>query len=248
MIDVSETRVPVPRVVDDLPNGSEQSGPEFFSEGPVGAGRWPPTKYLIWYSQIIDRARGRQLPRCYTEVHHIKPRSLGGGNEDTNLVRLTYREHFLVHWILTKICSGGDLRRMQRALFAMTMPLSGNRIISGWQFELAKRAVRDLELDPALEAKWLESYRAEQEAKRLRSIARSIEEIRKTVRGKRALEKIVIPAKSKAKDLSAIASKFLSTHKKRRNVRRNEKPIFDQSLPRAERVRLWNAWVEGDGG
>jgi len=39
------------------------------------------------------------------ERHHIKPRSLFPelSKEKTNIVKLTYREHYICHWLLTKI-------------------------------------------------------------------------------------------------------------------------------------------------
>jgi hypothetical protein len=109
-------------------------------------------KYLVWYEALIEKARWRDIQSPYTEVHHIKPKSMGGGNEPANLVRLTYREHFLAHWLLTKICVGSDLRKMQRALFAMTLLCSRERIVASWQFEIAKRAVKDMHLSNALRA------------------------------------------------------------------------------------------------
>lgn len=39
---------------------------------------------------------------CYTENHHILPRSLGGSNLKSNLIRLSARKHFLAHYLLTK--------------------------------------------------------------------------------------------------------------------------------------------------
>lgn len=36
------------------------------------------------------------------ETHHIVPKCLGGTDDKTNLVHLTYREHFLAHRLLTK--------------------------------------------------------------------------------------------------------------------------------------------------
>ena len=39
----------------------------------------------------------------YTERHHIVPKSFGGSNNRTNLVRLTARDHFLCHYLLCKI-------------------------------------------------------------------------------------------------------------------------------------------------
>ena len=64
------------------------------------------TKYYSWYSAICQRAITRNLPNTvYTEKHHILPKSLYpeySKNKD-NIVRLTGREHFICHWLLTKI-------------------------------------------------------------------------------------------------------------------------------------------------
>lgn len=57
--------------------------------------------YRKHYDSLMKKARERDwrlLP--YFERHHIVPRSEGGGNEDTNLIKLTAREHFLAHWFL----------------------------------------------------------------------------------------------------------------------------------------------------
>lgn len=60
-------------------------------------------KYTKWYEQIIENARNRVLPTgTYTESHHIIPKSFGGPNTKENLVRLTAREHFIVHALLWK--------------------------------------------------------------------------------------------------------------------------------------------------
>lgn len=115
-------------------------------------------KYQRWYDALMDRARAREIPACYTEQHHIVPRSIGGTDLPVNLVRLTYREHFIAHWLLTKFSVGANLRKMQRALFAMTMPTHGRRIVAGWQFAIAKTAIRDLELDPEAERLWYERW------------------------------------------------------------------------------------------
>ena len=58
--------------------------------------------YQKIYDQIIDRAREREL-NGYRERHHILPRCMGGDDSPENLVELTAREHFLCHWLLTKI-------------------------------------------------------------------------------------------------------------------------------------------------
>lgn len=58
--------------------------------------------YIDVYNKItLNR---KDLPKeTYGEIHHIWPRSLGGGNEPVNLVRLTAKEHYVAHHLLTKI-------------------------------------------------------------------------------------------------------------------------------------------------
>jgi hypothetical protein len=60
-------------------------------------------KYTTIYYQIIDKAKLRKIPNTYYEKHHIIPKSLGGTNKKENLVALTAREHFICHWLLTKM-------------------------------------------------------------------------------------------------------------------------------------------------
>lgn len=63
--------------------------------------------YQRIHDQIIARAKSED--RCkikggvYYERHHIIPKCLGGNNTKENLVLLTGREHFLVHWLLAEI-------------------------------------------------------------------------------------------------------------------------------------------------
>lgn len=61
--------------------------------------------YQKIHNQIIDRARTRVL-KGYKERHHIVPRCLGGTNDDSNLIDLTAREHFVVHRLLSKMYGG----------------------------------------------------------------------------------------------------------------------------------------------
>ena len=58
--------------------------------------------YKNIYQNIIDK-RKTQVPDIYTETHHILPRSLGGSDEQENLVKLTAREHFICHYLLAKM-------------------------------------------------------------------------------------------------------------------------------------------------
>jgi hypothetical protein len=96
---------------------------------------WPnkilQNKYTRWYEQIIENALKRNLPVTrakkktyanlgYTEVHHIIPRSFGGSDDPGNLIRFTAREHFICHWLLTKMTAGDDRNKMLTAFVLMT--------------------------------------------------------------------------------------------------------------------------------
>lgn len=64
-------------------------------------------KYEKWYTDITTRGQTRII-ETYTESHHIIPESLGGDDSPENLTKLTAREHFICHWLLTKIYKDGD--------------------------------------------------------------------------------------------------------------------------------------------
>lgn len=78
------------------------------------------TKYTRWYYAIIKK-RAVLEDTAGTEVHHIIPRSLGGGDAQDNLVRLSYHDHAWCHWLLTKMTSGSDLAKMRYALNMMNV-------------------------------------------------------------------------------------------------------------------------------
>lgn len=58
--------------------------------------------YTKIYNSLVERAKNRTITG-YTEVHHIIPRCLGGGDEKENLAVLTPEEHYVAHQLLTKI-------------------------------------------------------------------------------------------------------------------------------------------------
>lgn len=63
-------------------------------------------KYKKWYNQIVANGATTKLPGH--EHHHILPRSLGGTDNESNLIYITAREHFVCHWLLTKIYPTGE--------------------------------------------------------------------------------------------------------------------------------------------
>jgi hypothetical protein len=60
--------------------------------------------YKWHYDRLIETRKARILENGeYYETHHILPRSMGGSNDKTNLIKLTAREHYIAHWILWRI-------------------------------------------------------------------------------------------------------------------------------------------------
>ena len=55
-------------------------------------------KYFYLYLKILSKPD----TTGYTEKHHILPKSIGGSDSKTNLIQITSRKHFLVHYLLTK--------------------------------------------------------------------------------------------------------------------------------------------------
>lgn len=73
--------------------------------------------YKNLHDQIIARAKSRKLVDCYFEKHHVVPKSIGGTDADDNVVALTGREHYLIHWLLYKI---HNCREMAFAWYRMS--------------------------------------------------------------------------------------------------------------------------------
>lgn len=97
--------------------------------------------YRKHYDALMLKAKSRLLESEYTESHHILPRCMGGSNSIDNLVELTYKEHYLAHWLLCKIHPDNP------KLFAALVSMSGNpldkRVIPAWVFDLTKRMAKD---------------------------------------------------------------------------------------------------------
>ena len=80
-------------------------------------------KYSHTYYSIVERAKSREK-NGYTETHHILPRSMGGTDDQSNLVELTAREHYICHLLLPKMTDGENRYKM---IYAYTI-MSGRKI------------------------------------------------------------------------------------------------------------------------
>ena len=75
-------------------------------------------KYTRLYFKIVENRRNNSLVG-YTENHHIHPECLGGSNEKTYKVKLSAREHYICHLLLTKMLVGEPKKRMHYAFYSM---------------------------------------------------------------------------------------------------------------------------------
>ena len=100
------------------------------------------SKYTKWYLQIINNARGRSIDFKF-ENHHIIPKSLGGDNSKLNLIKLTLREHFIVHLLLSKMClNKKDSIKMNHAVWNMCNRDNGKRTSSRIYEILRKQRIK----------------------------------------------------------------------------------------------------------
>jgi len=103
-------------------------------------------KYTRIYFSIIERAKSRILD-CYTESHHIIPKSLGGSNSTDNLIHLTSKEHFICHRLLTKMTEGEAKRKMCYAMKIMTSDRHSMRYIpTSRTFEYVREQARQAQI------------------------------------------------------------------------------------------------------
>ena len=81
------------------------------------------THYINRYKLFIAYCRSRKLKTdCYIEIHHIKPKCLGGLDIEQNMIKLSAREHYIAHWMLSKCFTKGyKLIKLLHAFGAMSM-------------------------------------------------------------------------------------------------------------------------------
>jgi hypothetical protein len=101
--------------------------------------------YRIIHDNIIHRAKSENRIKLrkddkfyvYYERHHIFPKSMGGTDNDENLVLLTSREHYIIHKILIKLYPNNI--QLVRAFHMMTSVKRFKTIASNRDFEYARK-------------------------------------------------------------------------------------------------------------
>jgi len=91
------------------------------------------------YNNLIEKRKNTPLSKFeYGENHHIIPKCLGGTDDQSNIIRLSFREHFLAHHLLWR---GYRTPQLAHAFFSMLRCSSGQeRNITTSQYEIAKKA------------------------------------------------------------------------------------------------------------
>jgi hypothetical protein len=60
--------------------------------------------YKHHYDELIKKYGRTEKPEgIYTEGHHVTPKSMGGSDENENIVYLTAKEHYIAHFLLWKL-------------------------------------------------------------------------------------------------------------------------------------------------
>lgn len=65
--------------------------------------------YQRIYTQLILKRKEQPISKECSEKHHIIPRCMKGNDCAENLIRLTFREHFIAHQLLVKIYNTNSL-------------------------------------------------------------------------------------------------------------------------------------------
>lgn len=101
-------------------------------------------KYTKCYYRLINKILKENRIKnknCYYEKHHIIPRSLGGNDEKFNLVLVIPREHFILHWLLTKMCINTFYKMKMINAFSGMFSWKDKRNLSSRQYDIIRNSV-----------------------------------------------------------------------------------------------------------
>lgn len=98
--------------------------------------------YTKIYNQLCESRKYRPLTKeKFYEIHHIVPKCFGGTDEDSNLVKLTYREHYIAHYLLAK--AYWDHAGIRYAFLCMLRDPHGYRLLTSRMVETIKKNYTD---------------------------------------------------------------------------------------------------------
>lgn len=97
--------------------------------------------YKKLYDKIVDNRLKNPLTDIYTENHHILPACFGGSDNISNRVKLSAREHFICHYLLTKIYQKDTFewfKMIHAFIFMKSNSLNQNRYFNSRLYEYLK--------------------------------------------------------------------------------------------------------------
>jgi hypothetical protein len=172
-------------------------------------------KYTKIYYSIISNAQSRDLSQIvYSEKHHIVPECFfkirkrkgpaghldGNVNADENIVRLTAREHFICHWLLTKMV---DNIYYEYMLYALNGMRRENKHQIRYYTKITGRVFAKLreELSEKLRARFKGRIISEETKQKMRK-PKSAEARKNMIAG--AKDRVMPPSKLKGRKLTSI--------------------------------------------
>lgn len=216
-------------------------------------------KYLRWYRFIVENSteRNKHLTE-YTENHHILPRSVfpkfsNLRKNQWNCAKLTYREHFLAHWLLTK-CMIDPLHKMQM-LFALSKMSGGvfleKRTTTSWQYALMRKSASDAGIilwkDPEFRQKEIKRRNSLEYRTRMSIITKTrYENIRLGIKSPNTIvtdNRTVIISKIK-KYQNDLIDKGIHNFQIKENREKISKSVSESNKRRATGTRWWNNGIQ----
>ena len=182
-------------------------------------------KYTRWYYNIITNVQSRTLQfDVYTEKHHIIPKSLGGSNDKSNLVKLLPKEHFACHRLLTKMTEGDARRKMCYAFWILTN--RANHSVSSSAYSQAKLLIQEQMRTRVITDEFREKCRSNQLGKKISDATRQ------------ALLKSNLGRKKTNEEIEKIRNSVKNHYSTNANIRKGKKRTEEQKAKISEGKRL----------
>ena len=195
------------------------------------------------YLKFIEYCRSSKKD-SYGEHHHIIPKSMGGTNDNTNLIFLTYREHFISHLLLWKSFQN---KETNFALWSMRM---GNR-----NFKLNSKSYSKLkEQHSKLQSDRMKMFNPmfNEESKEKISKSRKGKKASLETKQKMSMVRKGVKKTEETKNRISISSKNkkkseehrLNLSKNHANVSGSNNPMFGRSVVKEKNLKWYNNGYE----
>jgi hypothetical protein len=89
--------------------------------------------YLKIYNQFIKNRKLKD-PIRYVEKHHIVPKSLGGLDDESNIIKLSASDHLFTHGLLARVYKGKMIFALKRMLYGQQKRYTSKSERSHYEF------------------------------------------------------------------------------------------------------------------